>query len=344
MTKIGICTGGGDCPGLNDAIRAVVLGLQGFAEVIGLRDGLTGLAQTMNARLDLPLSQMDELVGKGGTILGTNNTGNPFRDPQRRQEVLGDIVRGYQQLGLEALVVIGGDGTQSMAKHLVAANLNVIGIPKTIDNDLPGTDQTIGFSTAVDIAREAAGRLKTSAIAHRRVMMLEVMGRDAGHIALHTGLGAGADMILIPERPFTLKAIENFIEERRRHQRSDGLIIIAEGAQLKNSKVKVGKEPLSRYLVEELQRNVKLDSRATILGHIQRGGDPNTADRLLAQRFATHAASLIRSRQYGIVVGIMRDLDVKLPYEQIPTERRLVPKDDVHLKIANSLGVSFGDQ
>ena len=343
MIKIGICTGGGDCPGLNDAIRAVVVGLGDFAQVVGLRDGLTGLATAGDQGVELSLCQMDELLGKGGTILGTNNTGNPFRDPNRREQALRDIVRGYRHLNLEALVVIGGDGTQSMAQHLVAANLNVVGIPKTIDNDLPGTDQTIGFSTAVDIAREAASRLKTSAVSHRRVMMLEVMGRDAGHIALHAGLGAGADMILIPERPFTLNAIEKFMERRRHNKRGDGLIVIAEGAIGRAQQSTAQKQPVSRHLVDELKRNINLDSRTTILGYIQRGGDPNTVDRLLAQRFATRAVSLIRNQRYGMVVGVRRDLDVTLPYEQIPVGRRLVPADDVYLEVAASLGVSFGN-
>ena len=348
--RLGLATGGGDCPGLNAAIRAVVkhaVGVHGI-EVIGIRDGLTGLSTEPNRIMPLDLVAVQDLIDVGGTVLGTSNKGSPFREKAEADKTLKTIARSWKKLRLDALCVIGGDGTHFMARRLVDEGYPVVGIPKTIDNDLVGCDWTIGFSTAVDTAADAAAKLASSAKAHDRAMILEVMGRDAGHIALHAGLAAGAHAILLPEIPFAYEVLAERIKARKKLGAESYLIVVAEGAHHTGGERSYKAIPgkvlggISSQIADEVMRRTGVEARATVLGHVQRGGTPNATDRILASRFGVHAVSLIAAKKFGSIVAVRDDKMIEIPYSDVDDARRLVDPQSELVRIAEATGVTFG--
>ncbi len=351
---VGLLTGGGDCPGLNAVIRAVTLALvhEGGARVTGIERGFHGLL----ARRARPLSadSVAGILAEGGTVLGTHNKCDPFHDggpqgPDRSAEAM-DFVRG---LGLDAMVVIGGDGTMSIAHRFMPMGLPVVGVPKTIDNDLWGTDRTFGFDSAVAVVSEALDRLGTTARSHGRVMIVETMGRYAGWIALEGGIAGGADVILLPEVPFTVEAVA----ERCREREARGLatlVCIAEGAAPVGGHLTVQKtiadspDPLrlggvGHWLQEALQPRVESEVRTTLLGHLQRGGSPTAFDRVLATRFGVHAAQLVKTGRYGEMVALQGENITSLPITEVAGKSRNVPPDHALVQVARNIGVSLGD-
>lgn len=314
-SKIGILTGGGDCPGLNAVIRAVVRRAQ-HAEVgvLGIRNGWQGLIDADVHPLDA--ESVSGLLPKGGTILGTSRV-NPFRseaDVQRLEQHFG-------QLGLQALIVVGGEGTLSAARDLQRRGLPLVGVPKTIDNDLRGTDYTFGFDTAVNIVRDAIDRLDTTAESHHRVMVVEVMGRYTGWIAAFGGLAGGADFILIPEKPCRLEDLCAVLERRRRRGRSFSIVVVAEGAWLAGEpppeRVGEGTTSGTGYRVAEaISRQLGVQTRVTILGHVQRGGSPTAFDRILATRFGIAALEFVLAGRFGQMVALQGTQVVGVPLEE----------------------------
>ncbi len=319
--RIAISTGGGDCQGLNAVIRAVVKAARYRYnwEVIGILDGLTGLIDTTKTK-KLNISDVRGLLPKGGTIIGTANKGDPLHYPVEIDgeikyiDMRDKIVNNFHDLLLDALIMVGGDGTQSIAYELYKKGIPVVGVPKTIDNDLSDTDMTFGFSTAVQVAVNAIDRLHSTAESHHRVMIIEVMGRYAGWIALHAGLGGGADIILIPEIPFDMDEIIEKILKRRNLGGRFSVIVVAEGAFPKGGERFVKREATSKYnneilggighwLSMEIEKQLNLvETRFTVLGYTQRGGTPVAFDRILATRFGTYACELIDKNKFGKLV------------------------------------------
>jgi 6-phosphofructokinase 1 len=353
--KLGVCTGGGDCPGLNAAIRGVVkhaIGTYGAA-VVGIEDSFNGLMETPLRVRDLTLADATDLLARGGTILGTTNRGDPFAFPAPGgpADLSKTLVDAYRQLGLDALIVIGGDGTQLIADRLRQLGLGVIGVPKTIDNDLAGTDQTIGFDTAVQVAAEAVTRLHSTAESHDRIMVLEVMGRDAGHIALHAGMAGGANVILIPEIPYEWDAILQKIDERKKLGRQFSIVVVAEGAHEKGGQaayathsggaVRLG--GIGHLVSRDLHARSGIETRVTVLGHIQRGGSPSPYDRLLATAFATHAVDLAAQGKVGRVVVKRGDQITDIPYQDAVGKSRPIDlARDPLIRAAEAIGTSLG--
>jgi ATP-dependent phosphofructokinase / diphosphate-dependent phosphofructokinase len=301
--KIGILTGGGDCPGLNAVIRGVVRRAQSFSwEVLGIRNGWLGL---IDGDVE-PLTSfsVSGILPKGGTILGTSRV-NPLKTAETRQKLLNNL----QRFGLEAIIVVGGDGTLGAARDLFEIGVRLVGVPKTIDNDLRGTDYTPGFDTAVNIVRDAIDRLHSTAESHHRVMVVEVMGHRVGWIAAYGGLAGGADFILIPEKPYRLEDMCAVLESRRKRGRMFSIVVVAEGASPAG-------EPLPEHvgegvstgvgyrIAQEITGRLGVETRVTILGHVQRGGSPTAFDRILATRFGIRAVDLIRDGAFGQMVGL----------------------------------------
>ncbi len=348
---IGILTGGGDCPGLNAVIRAVTLALQREcgARVSGIERGFHGLL-TRRARL-LSAADVSGILAEGGTILGTHNTCNPFRDEEGTDRSA-DAMAFVHELGLDALVAIGGDGTMTIAHRFEQMGLPVVGVPKTIDNDLAHTERTFGFDSAVAIVAEALDRLRTTARSHGRVMIAETMGRYAGWIALEGGLAGGADMILLPELPFDLGAVA--VQCRAREEEElPTLICIAEGAHPLGEGLTVratvagSPDPLrlggvGTVLQHRLQALVRSEVRATVLGHTQRGGSPTAFDRVLATRFGYHAAQLVRGGRFGRMVALQGDVCVSVALDQVAGRNRCVPPEHELLQAARGIGIGLG--
>jgi 6-phosphofructokinase 1 len=303
VKKIGILTGGGDCPGLNAVIRAVVRRAQGLSmEVVGIRNGWLGLIE--GDVEPLTSFSVTGILPKGGTILGTSRT-NPLADEEARQRMLANV----QRFGLEALIVVGGDGTLSAARELSAGGLPLVGVPKTIDNDLRGTDYTFGFDTAVNVVRDAVDRLHTTAESHHRVMVVEVMGRRAGWIATFGGMSGGADFILIPEKPYRVEDMCGVLESRRRRGRQFSIVVVAEGASPMGEPPPAhvgegGSSGIGYHVAEVISERLKVETRVTVLGHIQRGGSPTSFDRILATRFGIRAVDFAREGRFGQMVGL----------------------------------------
>jgi 6-phosphofructokinase 1 len=347
---IGILTGGGDCPGLNAVIRACTLALvrQGAAKVTGIERGFHGLLARRSRTLTVDL--VAHILAEGGTILGTHNSCDPFRFEGRDQS---EAALAYaRELGLDALVVIGGDGTMEIAYRFQQRGLPMVGVPKTIDNDLPSTDRTFGFDSAVAVVSEALDRLATTARSHGRVMIVETMGRYAGWIALEGGLAGGADAILLPELPFSVEAVAAFARQR---EEAGGytLICIAEGARAEGEGLTVREriagspDPLrlggvSAWLQQRLQPLVASEVRSTLLGHVQRGGTPTAFDRVLATRYGWHAAELLLQGRYGRMVALQGDQIVDHDIAGIAGKSRPVPPDHPLLQVARGTGVMLG--
>jgi 6-phosphofructokinase 1 len=349
--RLALSTGGGDCPGLNAVIRAVVrhaVGTHGM-EVLGIRDGLTGLLAEPNVLVPLSLEAVAGIHETGGTILGTSNKGSPFRRADGAA-ALAQLEAAWRRHALDALVVVGGDGTQLMAKALDAAGLAVVGVPKTIDNDLCGTDLTVGFATAVEVAAEAASRLRTSADAHDRAMILEVMGRDAGHIALATALASGANAAVLPEIPYDEGELIARCRARSAAGRSAFLVVAAEGAFPRGGQPSYLESAsggrllggsgarLARLLAE----GAGVEARVAVLGHVQRGGPGNAADRILAARFGARAVDLVAAGKTGRIVAIKDGALVDFPYKRVVDRRRLVTVDGDEVRAAEATGISLG--
>jgi len=359
VRKIGILTGGGDCPGLNAVIRAVTktaifkYGLQ----VWGIEDGYEGLIDKRGH--ELTSEAVSGILTHGGTILGSSNTANPFRVPKIQGKKVqyvdhsDRVLEHYQSWGLDGLIAVGGDGTLKIADRLCALGIPTIGIPKTIDNDLSGTDFTFGFRTAVSIATDALDRLHTTAASHHRVMILEVMGRNAGWISLYAGSAGGADIILIPEIPFNLKKICDEVEKRARIGKRFSLIVVAEGAYESGAKpvekkrdlknpypVKLG--GIANWLAARIEKMTGLESRAAVLGHIQRGGSPIPFDRNLGTVFGHHAVELIAAKKWGHMVCLHGQKIDSVPIKDAVKVLKLVPVDHPLIRAAEAVGTSFG--
>jgi len=359
--RIGILTGGGDCPGLNAVIRAVVKGsvLKREWEVLGIEDGFDGLLHPEKCRI-LTLDDVRGILPRGGTILGTTNRGNPFSLPHinhkgetelidRSDEVVDNITR----LGIEALVVVGGEGSLKIALELMKKGVNVVAVPKTIDNDLMETDVTFGFNTALETATDALDKLHSTAESHHRVMIMEVMGRYAGWIAMEAGISGGADVILIPEIPFDLEKICTSIEERRQSGRRFSIIIAAEGAfpidgdrvvQVAASET-VAVERLGGvgdYIAARIAGRLQMDVRVTVLGHLQRGGSPSTFDRCLGSRFGIKALEAVEAADYGKMVCLKGREICTVSIETAVMALNVVDPAGEMVSCAENLGITFG--
>jgi 6-phosphofructokinase 1 len=358
--RIGILTSGGDCAGLNAAIRAVVhRAIHGYGwEVFGINDGTLGLMDrpVRFERFDLRLFT-GHILRMGGTILGTTNKGDPFAYPMpdgTKKDRSWEFVDGYRQLGLEGLIVIGGDGSLAILRKLTQqGSIPMVAIPKTIDNDVHCTDFAIGFTTAVNVAVEALDRLQPTAASHHRIMILEVMGRDAGHIALNAGIAGGVDVILIPEIPYTLEGIARKLADVAHAGRNHALMVVAEGVKTeKGEKVTTVQSSgiatyggIGQYLSENLARMVKADTRVTVLGHVQRGGTPSMRDRVIASAFGVHAVDLVAEGKYDRMVAWREGGVIDVPIDEVTIGSRSVdPKTDPLVRAARGLGIYVGEE
>ena len=351
---IGILTGGGDCPGLNAVIRAVTLALLADgARVTGIERGFLGLVEHRVRPLDA--AAVAGILAEGGTILGTHNKANPFEwFGAGGADVSGEVMAYVRALGLDALVAIGGDGTMSIAQRFCALGLPVVGVPKTIDNDIALNERSFGFDSAVAVVAEALDRLATTARSHGRVMIAETMGRYAGWIALEGGLAGGADVILIPEQPFDVDAVA---ARCRANEDAGGctLVCIAEGAHARGGAMTVrahvadSPDPIrlggvGHWLQQALQPRVRSEVRTTLLGHVQRGGTPTPYDRVLATRFGVHAAKLVEARRFGRMVVLQGGVCASVPIADVANRNRTVPPDDELLRAARAIGISLGQE
>ncbi len=359
IKRIGMLTGGGDCPGLNAVIRAITrAALSGGMEVVGIEDGYLGLIQ--NRMRGLSWTDVSNLLTQGGTILGASNRANPsaYLVPENgtwvAKDVRDEVMRHVQKQRLDALVVIGGDGTMAGAAQMMERGCCIVGVPKTIDNDLWGTDITFGHDTAVHIATEALDRVHTTASSHHRVMVVELMGRYSGWIALNAGCAAGADIILIPEIPFSFDKVAERCLERSKFGSRFTIVAVGEGAKPAGGQQLVERiDPSSpdpirlggvgKFVATEIEARTGLESRAIVLGHVQRGGTPTARDRLLATAFGFHAFELLEQRRFGRLVvereGKISSLDIK----DVAGKVRTVPTDDLMVRAVRATGSSFGD-
>jgi 6-phosphofructokinase 1 len=356
--RIGILTSGGDCAGLNAVLRAVVLrASQNGWTVIGIERGTLGLMDAPPRACQLDPADFDGVtMRRGGTILGTTNTGDPFAFPQRdggTRDRSEEAIAGYRALELDALIAIGGDGSLAILNRLARqGNINLIGIPKTIDNDIGATEVAVGYDTAVQIATEALDRLQPTAASHRRVMILEVMGRDAGHIALVAGIAGAADVILIPEIPYRIEHIVAKIRAIYDAGRDFALVIVAESVANEAGDKIVQKYAggLSRYggiahfLADRLAETTHAEIRATVLGHVQRGAAPDARDRLMASVFGAHAVDLIEQGRFGRMVAWRGRNVVDIAIDDAVAAPALVDIDGPIVRTARGLGICLGDR
>ncbi|MCX5699888.1 MAG: 6-phosphofructokinase [Candidatus Omnitrophica bacterium] len=322
MARIGILTGGGDCPGLNPVIRAVVRKalLAGY-EITGIKDGWKGLIQ--NDTLPLNIDTVSGILPKGGTILGTSRT-----NPYKKEGDLQKVKDNFKKMGLDALVAVGGEDTLGVASKLIKDGLsNIVGVPKTIDNDLSATDYTFGFDTALNVAVECIDRLHTTAESHHRIIVAEVMGRHAGWIALEAGIAGGADMILIPEIPIDLDEVCEVIKKRRQRGKAFSIIVVSEGAQFKDGAMITQEQKLDAFghvrlggigedLAARIEKITGFETRVSVLGHIQRGGSPTAFDRVLGTRFGVKAVELIINKKFGKMVALAGAKIIDVPLEE----------------------------
>ncbi len=359
IKRIAVLTGGGDCPGLNAVIRAIVRSATHHdIEVLGILDGFKGAVE--GEFVPLGLKEVSGILPRGGTILGTSNRDNPFSynvmvDGKMVQEDRSDLViSNIKDKGIDCLVVIGGDGSLSIALELAVKGLPVVGVPKTIDNDLLATDLTFGFQSAVETAQEALDKLHTTAESHHRVMILEVMGRYAGWIALYSGIAGGADVILIPEVPYDIEKVAEAINDRKSKNKKFSIIVVAEGAKPgdgemvvkqvfegRTDPVKLG--GIGEKVGRDLEGLINLETRVTVLGHMQRGGSPNTFDRILATRYGVAALDAVVAKDFGKMVALQGTSIVTVPLsEAVKHLKKIIPVDEV-LLAARKLGLKFGD-
>ncbi len=362
--RILVATGGGDCPGLNAVIRAIVRKATGHHnwEVVGSIDAFNGvLMEPMELRI-LDLEAVSGIHSRGGTIIGTTNRGGPFEWPVLHsdgsytyEDRSDEMIRRLQYQGIEAVVNIGGDGSQRISQRLFEKGLNIIGVPKTIDNDLSATDFTFGYQTALEIASDAVDKLVTTAESHKRMMVLEVMGRDAGWIALSTAISGGAHVALIPEIPYKVESVIDKIDERTRRGRGHVIVVIAEGARPVGGEVVASKSDevgyqnrvlggIGRMLVGEIKQRIPdLDARVTVLGHLQRGGSPCAFDRILASQFGIAAVDLIQEQKYGQMVAYRHPNVVALSLQEAISRYNHVDLSSNLVHTARGLGICLGD-
>ena len=356
IQRIGVLTGGGDAPGLNAVIRAVVkTSANSGIECIGLEDSFDGLIEADRSR---PLTPRDVtgILRLGGTILGTTNRGNPFHYPveENGKKVEHDYslrcCENARKLGMDAIIAIGGDGTLTIARDLCRLGIPIVGVPKTIDNDLSATEVTFGFDTALHVATDAIDLLHTTAESHGRVMVIEVMGRDAGWIALHSGIAGGGDVILIPEIPFTIERVCERLRERTAAGKKFSLVVVAEGVKLPPLDPSGKPFPAPRpgqvgiLIGEAIHSLLKQDVRVTVLGHIQRGGSPSPFDRILATRFGVEAVELVARGDFGRMVCLRAGEIESVTLDEAVGETRLVDPKGSMVRTARAVGITFGDQ
>ena len=358
VKTIGISTGGGDCPGLNAVIRAVVKSaiLQHGWRVIGIEDSFDGLIWP-NRHRELKLDDVSGILARGGTILGTTNRGNPLAykvsgsGAQNVCDFSDQVIRNAHELGLDGLIVVGGDGTMRISLELHRKGLKLVGVPKTIDNDLNATETSVGFDTALHTASEAIDKVHTSAESHHRVMVIEVMGREAGWIALQAGLASGADIILIPEIPFQIEKISECVRQRDQLGKKFTIVVVAEGVEIPAAGGTVSgsgrRHPqpgtAANWIAKGLQDFAGRETRVAVLGHIQRGGSPSPFDRILATRFGGAAVDLVAREEFGKMVclahGEIGAVDIA---ESVRVTRCVDPQGEL-VRMAKSMGICFGD-
>ncbi len=358
--SIAILTGGGDCPGTNAVIRAVAKKaiLEFGMEVIGIEDGFEGLIHRKWRKLNY--ENVSGILTAGGTILGTSNKADPYKYPVgkgkklRFRDVSKTVIANLKKLGVECLVCIGGDGTLFIANKFHKDGVPIVGVPKTIDNDLRGTDVTFGFDTAVSIAAEAIDRVHTTAQSHHRIMIVEVMGRTAGWIALYAGIAAGGDIILIPEIPYKIESVIRKVRQRHKIGKRFSIVVISEGAKPKGGHVVVKKivkdSPeqvrlggISFVLGHQIEQATGIETRQVVLGHLQRGGCPTPTDRVLSTRLGTKAVELIKARQFGYLTSVKGNDIVAVGLEKVAKGPRNVPVRHPLIVTARSVGTCFGD-
>ncbi|MBI3181931.1 MAG: 6-phosphofructokinase [Myxococcales bacterium] len=360
--RLGVLTGGGDCPGLNALIRGVIK--RGTTELkyefVGIENGYQGLVEPEMAH-PLTLAETRGILPKGGTILGTSNRANPFQYAVKEagkwveKDLTEVALRRYRELSLDGLIAVGGDGTLCIASRLAELGMRAVGCPKTIDNDLSGTDQTFGYDTARAICTEAVDRLHTTAESHDRVMILEVMGRNAGFLALDSGIAGGADVIVIPEIPYRVEPIVEKIHRRAIRKRSFTIIVVSEGAFPAGGTQAVAQQAeeipgrgvvrlggAGKVLADQLAEHIEAEIRVTVLGHLQRGGSPTAADRLLATRFGCKVLDLVRDGRWSHMVALKGLEVVPVPLSESRKVRSVDPNAEL-VRFAKSMGTSFGD-
>ncbi len=360
VRKIGILTGGGDCPGLNAVIRAVVhTACRAGIEVVGIRDGYAGLIHKDVRPLALP--EVSGILPLGGTILGTSNRDNPFHYAEpgagaktEHRDVSAQALKTIEYNEIDVLVTVGGDGTQVIANTFFERyKLPVVGVPKTIDNDLNGTDVTFGFDTALNVATTAVDKLHSTAEAHHRVMVLEVMGRYAGWIALGAGLAGGGDVILVPELPYRIEKVCDHIRDRAGRGKRFSLVVVAEGAKPEGGQMVVARKVndasdpirlggIAAQVANQVEDLTGIESRYTILGHVQRGGSPTPYDRILASRFGYHAVEAAQAGKFGHLVGLRGNEIRTTPIQEAVAVPRRVKADDDKVLVAKAVGTCFG--
>ncbi|HWQ75453.1 MAG TPA: 6-phosphofructokinase [Syntrophomonas sp.] len=361
IKKIGVLTGGGDCPGLNAVIRAVTKAaiIENGWEVIGFKDGFKGMVE--NSYMTLDLKTVSGIGHTGGTILGSSNRDDPFNfhrvvDGQTQTSDESDhAIENLKRLGIDALIVIGGDGSLHIADHFYRKGVDLVAVPKTIDNDLSATDVTFGFNTAVNTASEALDRLHTTAESHHRVMILEVMGRYAGWISLHAGISGGADVILIPEIPYKLEYIIAKIRQRYEQNKKFSIIVIAEGSLPAGGEMVVQKlvpdshDPvrlggIGNKLAQDIEDNFNIETRVTVLGHLQRGGMPIPYDRIISSRYGVAAVHAVMAGKFGSMVSLHGTTIETVPITDAINELKKVDPRGEFVGTARALGISFGDR
>lgn len=360
VRRVGVLTGGGDCPGLNAVIRAVAktaMNVYG-AEVVGIRDAFLGFVE--GDAIELDYRDVSGILTQGGTILGTSNRHNPFEYPVTRRgkrvfrDQSGKVLANARRWKLDGVVLIGGDGTMNIGHQLARKGLPVVGVPKTIDNDLAETDVTFGFDTAVSIVTEALDRIHTTAMSHHRVMVVETMGRYAGWIALYAGVAGGGDVILIPEMPYDLAKIVEVVTGRSKVGKRFSIVVVAEGARPKKGSMVVERiledshDPIrlggvGAKLARDIEDACGLVTRYTILGHLQRGGTPTAFDRILATRFGHEAMELVARRRFGRMVCLKGQDVASVPMARAVARLKLVPRSHPLIKAARAVGTSFGN-
>jgi len=358
--RIGILTGGGDCPGINAVIRAVAKKalLEYDMEVIGIEDGYEGLVNERSRKLEN--SDVSGILTLGGTILGTTKKINPYRYAIKKgddfifKDMSHKAIRYAKKLGLDCLVVIGGDGTLGIANKLMNDGIPVVGVPKTIDNDILGTERTFGFDTATWIATEGIDRLHTTAQSHHRVMVVEVMGHNAGWLALASGIAGGGDIILIPEIPYHMDSIIAKVKERHHKGKRFSIVVVAEGAKpiggevviqriVKESSDPIRLGGIGFVLGDQIEKSTGIETRAVVMGHLQRGGTTTPFDRILATQLGSMAIDLVAEQSFGYMVGMQKGELVKVNLNDVAQGHRTVPVNHPLIKTAISLGTCFGD-
>ncbi len=359
VRKIGVLTSGGDCPGLNAVIRGVTKPAQDHGmTVFGILDGFEGFVE--GKTIELRNEDVSGILSRGGTILGSSNKGDPFHWPVEKDgkiEIVDksqNVLRNYKALDLDAVIAIGGDGTMHICNKLSAMGINVVGVPKTIDNDLDATDMTFGHDSAVYVVSMALDRLHTTASSHHRVMVVEVMGRYAGWIALHGGLAGGADLILIPEFPFSWESVYDKIHKRELKGKRFSIVCVAEGAKpiggqlvtrgtdlKRTDPIQLG--GIGKVVADNIEKYTGRETRVTVLGHLQRGGSPTPYDRILSTKFGAFAISLAANKKFGKMAALKGNEIVAVDIADAISKQKLVKPDNQAVLAAKAVGISFGD-